>query len=86
MHDRMPAILEHADIDTWLSGSPEDALKLIGPYADEPMREREVTRALNSSTFESDDALALDPAAFEPQRPAAAPGKNKDGSGQQSLF
>jgi putative SOS response-associated peptidase YedK len=83
MHDRMPAILEHADIDTWMSGTPEDAWKLIKPYADEPMREREVTRALNSSTFESDDALTLDPEAFEPRR---SPGKDKDESGQQSLF
>jgi putative SOS response-associated peptidase YedK len=68
MHDRMPAILEHADIDTWISGTPEAALKLIRPYADEPMREREVTRALNSSTFESDDALSMDPRAFESQQ------------------
>jgi putative SOS response-associated peptidase YedK len=83
MHDRMPAILEHADIDTWMSGSPEDAWKLIKPYADEPMREREVTRALNSSTFESDDALTLDPKAFEPR---GSPGKDKDESGQRSLF
>jgi putative SOS response-associated peptidase YedK len=83
MHDRMPAILEHADIDTWMSGSPEDAWKLIRPCADEPMREREVSRALNSSTFESDDALSLDPEAFEPQE---APRREKGGSGQQSLF
>jgi putative SOS response-associated peptidase YedK len=76
MHDRMPAILEHADIDTWMSGSPEDAWKLIKPYADEPMREREVTRALNSSTFESDDALRVAHAGL----PAATD------SGQQSLF
>jgi putative SOS response-associated peptidase YedK len=68
MHDRMPAILEHADIDTWISGTPEAALKLIRPYADEPMSEREVTRALNSSTFESDDALSMDPRAFESQQ------------------
>ena len=83
MHDRMPAIVEPADIDAWMSGSPEDAWKLIAPYAEEPMREREVTRALNSSTFESDDALTLDPEAFEPPRP---PRKPRDDSGQESLF
>lgn len=86
MHDRMPAILEHADIDTWMSGSPEDAWKLIKPHADEPMREREVTRALNSSTFESDDALTLDPKAFEPQRPQRPQRKDEPDSGQKSLF
>jgi putative SOS response-associated peptidase YedK len=86
MHDRMPAIIEPADIDTWMAGTPEDAWKLIAPYADEPMREREVTRALNSSTFESDDALTLDPKAFEPQRPQRPPRKPPDDSGQESLF
>jgi putative SOS response-associated peptidase YedK len=83
MHDRMPAILADADIDTWLCGSPEDAWKLIRPYPDEAMREREVTRALNSSTFESDDALSMDPKAFEPQRPQR---KGPADSGQKSLF
>lgn len=86
MHDRMPAILEPADLDAWMTGSPEDASKLIRPYADEAMREREVTRALNSSTFESDDALTIDPQAFEPQRPQRPRSKADDNSGQQSLF
>ena len=86
MHDRMPAILEHADLDTWMSGTPEDAWRLIAPYPDAPMREREVTRALNSSTFESDDALTLDPQAFEPQRPQRPRRNPKDDSGQESLF
>jgi putative SOS response-associated peptidase YedK len=86
MHDRMPAILEPGDIDAWMSGSPEAALKLIKPHADGPMREREVTRALNSSTFESDDALSRDPQAFEPPRPPGPRSNPKADSGQQSLF
>jgi putative SOS response-associated peptidase YedK len=86
MHDRMPAILEHGDIDTWICGSPEDAWKLIRPYADETMREREVTRALNSSTFESDEALTLDPLSYEAPPAKAAARKPRDDSGQQSLF
>jgi putative SOS response-associated peptidase YedK len=86
MHDRMPAILADGDIDRWLDGSPEEALELIKPYADEPMREREVTRALNSATFESDAALSLDPLAFEAQAPKRRKAPPADDSGQQSLF
>jgi putative SOS response-associated peptidase YedK len=86
LHDRMPAILDPADIDTWMSGCAEDASKLIKPYADEPMREREVTRALNSSTFEADDALTRDPAAYEPPQLPRRTRSARDDSGQQSLF
>jgi putative SOS response-associated peptidase YedK len=53
MHDRMPAILGEDDIETWISGSPAEAAKLIRPYAAESMREREVSRAVNNPRNET---------------------------------
>jgi len=38
-HERMPVLLsDPADFETWLSGSPEEALKLARTYAAEQMR------------------------------------------------
>jgi putative SOS response-associated peptidase YedK len=86
MHERMPAILADADVDRWIGGSPEEALLLIRPCEGEAMRKREVTRALNSPAFETDDALALDPAGLEPRGATPATTKSPQDSGQQSLF
>ncbi|HUJ00802.1 MAG TPA: SOS response-associated peptidase [Usitatibacter sp.] len=58
MHDRMPAILAEADIDAWLSGSIEDARKLLRPYPEEAMRERVVSRALNNPRNEFPEVWA----------------------------
>lgn len=35
IHDRMPVILPHAAVDTWLAGPAEEALKLLRPYPGE---------------------------------------------------
>ena len=59
MHDRMPAILAQGDLDAWLAGSTEEAWKAIRPYAERPMREREVSRALNNPRNESPDVWTL---------------------------
>ena len=53
MHDRMPAILEDGDVETWIRGSAEEAARLIKPYAAQSMREHAVTRELNLPTFEA---------------------------------
>lgn len=66
MHDRMPAILEPEDIDAWIAGPPEEAWARVRPYPDAPMREREVTQALNSSRYEPESETALDPQASGP--------------------
>jgi putative SOS response-associated peptidase YedK len=60
MHDRMPAILADADIDTWLSGTAEEAWTAIRPCPDEAMRERAVSRALNDPRNETPDLDARD--------------------------
>jgi putative SOS response-associated peptidase YedK len=60
MHDRMPAILADGDVDAWLSGSIEDAWKLIRPYPDDAMRERTVSRALNNPRTEFPEPVGSD--------------------------
>jgi putative SOS response-associated peptidase YedK len=78
MHDRMPAILAEGEIDTWLAGSAEEALAVIRPHAEEAMRERVVSRALNDARNES----------FDPSQPDRTPdlfdgapaGPNRDAS------
>jgi putative SOS response-associated peptidase YedK len=54
LHDRMPAILPPENIDDWLEGPTENACRLIRPYDDAPMRERTVSRLLNSPDNESE--------------------------------
>jgi|SRR5215831_13382128 len=53
MHDRMPAILAEHDIDAWLTAPPEEAAKLVRPYPDGALREREVSRAINDPRNET---------------------------------
>ncbi len=74
MHDRMPAILERDDIDPWLNGSTEEAWKVIRPYAEEPMREQEVSRALNNSNNEVSGLLPADSIVANPAAAAARQG------------
>ncbi|HXN15120.1 MAG TPA: SOS response-associated peptidase [Usitatibacter sp.] len=57
IHDRMPLILETADIDAWLSGPLDEARELVKPYAGEAMREREVNRLLNNPRNDSAELL-----------------------------
>lgn len=60
MHDRMPAILAEGDLDAWLSGSAEEASKLILPPPDDAMRERTVSRALNDPRAEFSQPVGSD--------------------------
>jgi putative SOS response-associated peptidase YedK len=74
LHDRMPAILDPDAVEPWIHASPEEAWALVRPYPEAPMREREVSRALNSSRFEPESAAALAVPAADArgdERPAA---------------
>ncbi len=53
MHDRMPAILEERDIEAWLTAPPAEAARLLRPYPDVALREREVSRAINDPRNET---------------------------------
>ena len=85
MHDRMPAILDPEDIDPWITLPPEEAWARLRPYPDGPMREREVTRALNSSRFEAQSAQELDPQAPPPAAGRAARGSSAPDPRQGTL-
>ena len=47
-HNRMPAIIATEDYDTWLTGTPEEALALLEPYPAEEMRAYPVSSRVNS--------------------------------------
>ena len=64
--ERMPAILERADHEAWLSGAPEEALDCLKPYADELMIARPVSSRVNSP--KNNDAALVDEV---PDTPAA---------------
>jgi len=53
MHDRMPDILAEADLDSWLLGTPEEAARVIRPYPDGGLHEREVAPAINDPRHET---------------------------------
>jgi putative SOS response-associated peptidase YedK len=48
-HDRMLVILDDANYDTWLTGTPEQALELLRPYPADEMRAYSVSKQVNSS-------------------------------------
>jgi putative SOS response-associated peptidase YedK len=83
MHDRMPAILDEADVEPWLHGTPEEAAAVLKPYRDEPMREHAVSRSMNSPDA---DPPALPPPDAEAAPPAAAPKRGEPDPRQPGLF
>ena len=46
-HDRMPVIIAPEDYETWLTGTPEQALRLLRPYPAEQMRAYPVSAKVN---------------------------------------
>lgn len=46
-HDRMPVIIAPEDYDTWLIGTPEQALTLLKPYPAEEMQAYPVSTSVN---------------------------------------
>jgi putative SOS response-associated peptidase YedK len=56
---RMPAILEKADRDAWLSGTPEEAWEALIPYPDDLMVAWPVSTRVN--TPKNNDATLIEP-------------------------
>jgi putative SOS response-associated peptidase YedK len=56
---RMPAILQRKAIDTWLAGSPDEALAALQPYPADSMSAWPVSTRVNSPR--NNDANLLDP-------------------------
>jgi len=59
IHERMPVILRHPELASWLdSGLPEGAvLELLGPCPDEVLTAYPVSKAVNSSRNQSPDLI-----------------------------
>ena len=60
LHDRMPVILERSDYETWLAGSVEQAAALMKPGPEGILKERTVSKALNSSKNEGSELISGD--------------------------
>jgi putative SOS response-associated peptidase YedK len=66
LHDRMPVILEPADAETWLGGTPVAAAALIRPFPAERLVLRAVSPRVNSPRY--DDPACLAPAEADPRQ------------------
>lgn len=55
---RMPAILEHTDIDTWLSGTAEQARGVLKPYPSDEMIAWPVSTRVNSPKNNSAELIS----------------------------
>jgi putative SOS response-associated peptidase YedK len=56
---RMPAILEKADRDAWLTGTPEEAWETLVPYPNDLMVAYPVSKRVN--TPKNNDAQLIEP-------------------------
>lgn len=56
-HDRMPVILEQRDVAAWLSGSPDEAAALMKAANDNALKERVVSKLVNSVKNEGPELL-----------------------------
>src|ERR1700687_15322 len=56
-HNRMPVIIGDADYDTWLTGTPDQALALLKPYPADEMRAYPVSARVNTPKNDSVDLV-----------------------------
>jgi putative SOS response-associated peptidase YedK len=60
LHDRMPAIIDHGDLQRWLDARVEDAAAaatLLSPFPAERMRGHSVSQRVNSAANEGPDLI-----------------------------
>jgi len=60
IHDRMPVILNKKGEDIWLNTmnqNPKDLEKILKPYASNKMRMYKVSKKINASSYDFEDAL-----------------------------
>jgi putative SOS response-associated peptidase YedK len=72
LHDRMPAIIDRADLARWLDRGNRDvaaAAALLEPFPAERLREYPVTRRVNSANNEGPDLIEPVPTAVLPGVP-----------------
>lgn len=57
-HDRMPVILERADFDSWLTGTPDEAAVLMRSAGEDVLKERVVSTLVNNVKNEGPELVA----------------------------
>jgi putative SOS response-associated peptidase YedK len=60
VHDRMPVILEEKNFEQWVEGDAKDAAKLMIPVSEELLQKWPVSKRVNSSRADRDDATSID--------------------------
>jgi putative SOS response-associated peptidase YedK len=75
IHDRMPAIVPPADYSRWLDRAtpPDEALGLLGPYAEDRMEVYPVSRLVNTPANDSPELIepaGVGGTAAAPERPS----------------
>jgi putative SOS response-associated peptidase YedK len=60
MHDRMPVILDLKNVEQWERGDVKDAAALMKPAADDVLQMWPVSKRVNSSRADGDDATLID--------------------------
>ena len=60
VHDRMPVILEETDFEQWERGGVKDASALIRPAAEGILQRQAVSKRVNSSRADTNDATLID--------------------------
>jgi len=60
IHDRMPVILDDADVETWLKGDPKDAAKLMKPFAAKRMTMYPVSTYVNNARNQGEKCIEQD--------------------------
>jgi putative SOS response-associated peptidase YedK len=60
IHDRMPVILEAKNFERWEHGNAEGAGALMRPAADDVLQKWPVSKRVNSSRADGDDATLID--------------------------
>jgi putative SOS response-associated peptidase YedK len=64
-HDRMPVILEAKDFEQWERGDGKDASALMKPAAEDVLQKWPVSKRVNSSRADGDDATLIEPVELE---------------------
>jgi putative SOS response-associated peptidase YedK len=68
LHDRMPVILDSDQFEPWLTGAA--GVELLKPAADDVLQRWPVSKRVNSSRADAEDATLIDRVAIEPDRPS----------------
>ena len=56
----MPVVLEKGQFDQWINGTPDEAVALMKPAAEDVLRKWPVSKRINSSRTPKDNATLVD--------------------------